>query len=197
MEHAIDALSNLAEQAGPFFFAVLFLLIITKTARGWYRDVCIREPHEPAEERVMRTYFISTFAAGMLLVVAAVGWWMYERVTATHMYRIVFEDLQSNQYIELGSDVYYVKWPPTPSGGGPPDKKDFECVVLRDHKFRKGELYRVHYWVDTTKASGGPVGQLSESQTLYVAVNDPDHSVLRFQLVNKDGHLVATQLPES
>jgi hypothetical protein len=37
--HAMDALSGLAYQFGPFFFAVLFTLVITRSAKRWYSEV--------------------------------------------------------------------------------------------------------------------------------------------------------------
>jgi hypothetical protein len=57
-EKAIETLANAGFLWGPFFFSILFMLVITRMAHSYYRDVNVRTspPASPEEKTTYRLY---------------------------------------------------------------------------------------------------------------------------------------------
>lgn len=109
----LEALSALASELGPFFFSVLFLLVVTTTARHWYKETCTRQPPSEHDERIaMRRYFWMAALVGIGLSFVAVGWFVYKNFGSAHAYHVVFVDLKPNQFINLRDEPCYARHPP-------------------------------------------------------------------------------------
>lgn len=91
----LEVLVRLAFEFGPFLFAILFMMVITRMAQKFYERVRTRTTPQPSpEERTAyRTFFVSSFVFGMLLVALSVGWWFYSHLSDEHNYEIVIVDL--------------------------------------------------------------------------------------------------------
>ncbi len=189
-ERYIEAMSSLASDFGPFFFSVLFLLIVTTTARRWYKETCTRQPPAELDERVsMRSYFWTAAIVGVTLSFVAVGWYVYKNIGKVHAYHVVFVDLKPNQYVDLRDEVCYAKYPPQALGPDV-DFKQFECVIVRDRPFNRGDVYTIHYR-EVAELSGS--GQVPQGESVDVTVMDPEHLVLRFKVLRRGGHPTVEQ----
>lgn len=100
--------SELGKQYGPFFFAILFLMVITRWAYKIYRRANLRTdpPASAKEKSTYRYYFIATASFGMLLVIAAVTWWWINQ-PSIYVFRGEIVDLKDHQ--EIDSFDFYLK----------------------------------------------------------------------------------------
>jgi hypothetical protein len=75
----LEVLTNASILYGHFFFALLFILVVTRTAHSYYKGVCERAnpPAAPDEQKTYRLFFLASMTAGILLVFTAVSWWIY------------------------------------------------------------------------------------------------------------------------
>jgi hypothetical protein len=91
----LEVLVRLAFEFGPFLFAILFMMVITRMAQRFYERVRTREAPEASkqERAAYRAFFVSSFVFGMLLVALSVGWWFYAHLSDEHNYEIVIVDL--------------------------------------------------------------------------------------------------------
>lgn len=77
----LEQLTPLAQQYGPFFFAVLFVLLVPFMGQTWFRGF-LEMRIEKGQERdaaleVYKFYWKSGIVAGLCLVFFAVTWWFY------------------------------------------------------------------------------------------------------------------------
>src|SRR5215469_15946314 len=90
---SIGSLVKLAYDFGLFLFALLFLLVVTRTSHKYYYEITGRTqpPATPSQTAVYRLYFVSSFIFGIVLVIASVGWWIYSNSTE-HVLELVLRD---------------------------------------------------------------------------------------------------------
>jgi hypothetical protein len=184
---ALDTLANIAYQFGPFFFAVLFTLVITRTARQWYLEV--RASNDPEEKKAYRTYFRASWLFGMLLCATSVAWWVRSQWEGHHAFAGTIVALNSNQTLRSVSDDQYFwsrLW--AHQGGGALDTMtDYWFVVVSDHPVYRGEKFRLNYW----DVSGpGALGQAPPPTAMIeVPVTDPTKFPQKYTLV-KNGQTI-------
>ncbi len=136
----LDTLSSIAYHWGPFFFAILFCLLVTRTARTWYVNVS----HEQATNATLieehRKYFHYTFIFSFVLVVLSIAWYFYTNFSRYHPFWATIS-MGKNENVD-SDQIYAREW--TAKGGS--DSKEIQLVVLRDHPIRNGEKIFLYYW---------------------------------------------------
>lgn len=129
---------RLAEQFGPFLFAILFILVVTKTAHGYYQDANTRK-HPPAsqqERNTYRFYFLCSIWCGIGVMGLSIAWWLYVQSKGSHVYQIAITALGNDDNIY--SD-YYNKRLPRPLIPGLPGTYDTYFLVVQDQPFTVGD----------------------------------------------------------
>src|SRR6266852_5395428 len=106
--NTIAAVVKLAYDFGPFLFAVLFLLVVTRSAHRYSYEVHSRitPPVTPPESVMYRLYFLSSFCFGIVLMVASVAWWIYSGMV-THVVEVVLRGAPPG--LHIASDDAYAK----------------------------------------------------------------------------------------
>ncbi len=87
MTELLDKLSSLGFVYGPFFFALLFILFITRKAQLSYRSICERSKPPPSREemKTYQIYFYTSLTAGIVIVFVAIGWWIFQQYERNHI----------------------------------------------------------------------------------------------------------------
>ena len=132
--------TEMAYQFGPFFFALLFTLVISRWA---YKIYHVQHKTTDKEKETYRWIFISTTAFGMLLVIVSVIWWWNYRPT-TYIFRGEVKDLQ--EYEKITSKNLYFKslWDPK-LGENIPQSHSEEFVVIQDKPFSKNQKFDIRF----------------------------------------------------
>ena len=154
---AFERLVQLASEFGPFLFAILFIMFVTRTARGYYNEVSTRTaPAASREElRAYRFYFICSIWAGLAVMALAVGWWVYANWRGGNFYQVAILNLKSDERISADYFTKSVQRPVVP--GGSPVHDDY-LLIVRDQPFQVGEKFFVSYYKLGTAPLTGLVG---------------------------------------
>ena len=175
----LDGLTNIAYQFGPFFFAVLFSLFITRSARKWYSAAA----DGTEDKRTYRKYFDASWVFGMMLVITSVAWWVRTQWEGHHAFAASIVALTPNQQLSSLSDDQYF-YSSFRVHQAPDALKDYWFVIVSDRPVRRGDVFRLNYW----EGSGvGSLGQQPRTMTLQVRVMDPTKFPQRYMLVMNDG----------
>jgi hypothetical protein len=178
---AMEILASLAYQFGPFFFTILFVLVITRSAKKWYSDVDARK--NPDEKLAYEKYFRASWVFGMFLCLISVSWWIRSQWEGHHAFAGTIVALNPNQSlssISSNQNFYSRLWAHQDS---PVDAlRDYWFVVISDHPVHRGEVFRLNYW---DVAGPGEVGKLPPppTATIDVEVTDPDQFPQKYQLI--------------
>lgn len=144
----IDSLANASFLWGPFFFSILFILVVTRTAHSYYARVNERvTPPASAQERQdYRNYFRLSIAAGLVLVFLSVGWWMYAQLHE-HTFQGVIIGLDKDQEIVAAEDDLYYRAVQRDAGHGRVIR-DYHFVIVRQTPFVTGQAFRLEFYPD-------------------------------------------------
>ncbi|HXM65984.1 MAG TPA: hypothetical protein VN911_04570 [Candidatus Acidoferrum sp.] len=136
-------LTELAFQYGPFFFAVLFVLGVTRWAYKVFKEVTTRTQPVPSPKDLAtaRIIFVGSFVVGILLVAASVVWWLGYR-PRTFVFRGEIQDLQ--EYESLASDGMYFKTEIKSDIDGIPLRNEI-FAVISDAPFMTGQVFEVEF----------------------------------------------------
>ncbi|MET3131143.1 cbb3-type cytochrome oxidase subunit 3 [Oxalobacteraceae bacterium GrIS 1.11] len=142
----INSLANASFLWGPFFFSILFILVVTRTAHSYYARVNERlSPPASAEERQdYRNYFRFSSLFGMLLVFVSVGWWIYAQLQA-HTFQGVIIGLEQDQQIVATDDDLYYRAVQRDAGNGHLIR-DYQFVIVRNTPFVTGQAFRLEFY---------------------------------------------------
>jgi hypothetical protein len=167
---ALDQLSELAELFGPFFFALLFVLFVTRTSYNFYMRALARDnPPAPARDlSIMRGNFIATVVVSLLLVALSIGWWFYYQTRGSYIYQIAITGLNSNIQID---SAYFRKLTNRPMSYSGPISDDF-FIIVSDHPFKKGQKFEFQVWISPAQ----PVDSTSSSSPCGVNLQTPQSS---------------------
>jgi hypothetical protein len=154
---AFERTVQLAEQFGPFLFAVLFILVITRTAHSYYRESLTRKnpPASPEERRTYRFYFLCSIWAGLAAMALAIGWWLYGNWRGNNFYQVAILNLKANESISAN---YFTKSIQRPRVAGGTPVHDVYLLIVRDRRFKVGEKFPVSYYKLTSRPESGLVG---------------------------------------
>lgn len=143
----IATFTELAFQFGPFFFALLFTLVIS---RWTYKIYHAQGKASNREKDTYRWVFISTTAFGMVLVVISVVWWWNYRPT-TYVFRGEIKNLTEYERL-MSSNLYFKsKWMGKIEEGIP-QFHDEEFAVIQEAPFSQGQEFDMLF----SKRDGSP-----------------------------------------
>ncbi len=154
-----ETIVRLAEQFGPFLFAILFLLVITRTAHSYYQE-CNTRKHPAAseqEKKTYRTYFICSMWSGIVVMALSIGWWVYAQSRGTNTYQVAIVDLKDDETVL--ADYFYRKVPrPTISGAA--TIHDDYFLIVQDQPFQIGEKLKFDFFKahPSSTPNGGILG---------------------------------------
>lgn len=141
----------LAEQFGPFLFALLFILFVTRTAHRYYRDCNTRTtpPASREEKSAYRFYFVCSIWAGIAVMALAVAWWVYFQSRGNHVYQVAIIGLKSNE--DITAD-YFFKLVQRPTVVGGAVIRDKYFLFVQDYPFKLGDTFTFSYYKDIPQA---------------------------------------------
>ncbi|GEM_PF-2320975 len=143
MEQELTAITGLAFQYGPFLFALLFTLVITRWGHNIYRQAAerVNPPASEREKETYRVYFISMAVFGTLLVIVSIVWWfMYQ--PAVYVFRGEIKGLRD--YENVTSDSLFFR--PVllrRLEANAPQLRNEEFVVVQDKAFEPGQTFEI------------------------------------------------------
>jgi hypothetical protein len=148
MKDQIPEFTRLAFQYGPFFFAVLFSVFVTLTARRAY--VKATGP----KVNVHRLVYLTTFYLGIALILGSVIWWFFHQ-PSYHIYRGSIKNL--NDYEKIISPSLYFKPILLPKiDEDTPQFREEHFVIIQSNPFIRDQEFSIYY-----SKSPGVVEELS------------------------------------
>lgn len=139
LDVALEKLVPLAEQFGPFLFAILFLLVITRTAQSYYRECSTRKPPAPPEElKAYRNYFVCSMWFGIAVTTLSIGWWVYVHMKGNHTYLVTIRNLQHDE--EVSADYYSRRAQKSVDAALAP-MHDLHFIIVQDQPFNVGDKF--------------------------------------------------------
>ena len=178
----ITTIVTLAEQFGPFLFAILFILVVTRTAHQWYHEAVIQTPHaNPAEIRTLRFYFILSVYCGIGAMILSIGWWFYAQTRGMYYYQFSISELNSNDQV---NSQYFSKMAPLPPIEGVAQLHDVYFLVGQPAPFNKGQKFIVQYY-KLPQGTGANTGTIITPEDIVVTYNGNNTDA--FKLVAQTG----------
>ena len=135
-------LSGLALQYGPFFFALLFVLGVTRWAYSAFKENNAANT-PPKAFNTVRLVFLCTFFFGLVLVAVSVAWWLRSR-PAIYVFRGEIVDLRDYEKLASATDKLYLRKEPK----DPIDDialRNEHFLVVQDSPLRKGDSFDVEF----------------------------------------------------
>jgi hypothetical protein len=141
---AIEALTRLAEQFGPFLFALLFIMFVTRTARGYYAECMARTAPPPTEQetKTYRFYFMSSFVIGVFVMALSIGWWFYRQAKGNYVYQVSIVNLEPKENVV---SEYYSRNNIRQTFPGALPHHDALFLIVRDQPYQIGETLSFQY----------------------------------------------------
>lgn len=142
----VERLTRLAFEFGPFLFAILCVLWVTRKAYNYYNGACVAQPPvPPAEIKTHRIVYYGSWVFSALLVIASVTWWMANYRTIK-VYKFSILDLTKDEFIVSPSTSIFLqsRQQSLPSGDGSP-RQDVVLVVVSDGDIEKLAPFRIKY----------------------------------------------------
>ena len=173
---AMSSLASIGYEYGPFFFAVLFILVIPRSAGKLYSTAAAGSE----DKFTYRNYFYASWGFGMLLVASAVAWWAHAQESHyTFTGQIVaLNPNQSLAPVSNDQNTYYKRWP----HDGEDKMADFLFAVVLDHPVSVSQTFRFNYW-ELVPGSGGVASSFPPpTAMLQVPVSDPTHLSQKYVL---------------
>ncbi|SRR5258708_3713381 len=176
----IDALTNLAYHFGPFFFAVIFSLVITRSAMRWYKSA----PAKSEEKHTYQQYFRVTYVFAMVLVLLSVAWFMYAQYGKRHALEGVIMNLREHEFVDVKSEEFMIRERKRSTA----QLRDLYFVIIRNQPLHKGDRIYVNYWEELKQTSG--VGHPPAAKLIPVKIAYPDCFPQRFSIRREVGEVL-------
>jgi hypothetical protein len=141
----VEAVVRLAQQYGPFLFAILFIFVVTRTAHKYYQE-CNRRAAPAAsedEKRAYRFYFIVSIWSGITVTALSIIWWIYAQIAGTNIYQVAIIGLEPDESV---LSQYYVKSVPRPTPPGMPSLHDDYFIIAQGEPFKIGDKFYFDYF---------------------------------------------------
>lgn len=156
LDTTIEKLVPLAEQFGPFLFAVLFLLVITRTAHSYYRESSTRiPPAQPDELKAYRNYFVCSMWFGLAVTTLSIGWWVYVHMQGNHTYQVTINNLQQDEEV---SAEYFSRRSIHSIDNGLAPLHDLQFLIVQNQPFNVGETFTFFIYKRPAKVDPGTPG---------------------------------------
>lgn len=149
----VQAYTQLAQQAGPFAFSILYITVIVWMAHRFNASLADRpSPPDPSERQQYRHFFYAAFVSAITFTVVSIIWWIYSN-TLPKVYRFAVEDLGLAECVSAGSDDTFTQL--RMKQVGPMMKRDFIFVVVREQTLNPGDTIGFTYWDEDDFCTGG------------------------------------------
>ncbi|HEY1474323.1 MAG TPA: hypothetical protein VGF53_09600 [Pseudolabrys sp.] len=151
----IEALTNLAQEFGPYLFAILFIVFVPRIAHGYYTACATRTAPPPGKQElnVYRLYFVSSVGVGIVVMGLSISWWFYQHAKTKFIYQISINDLSS--YERVASEYYYRDNPHQSILPGVAATHDALFLIVRNEPFSIGQTLSFQYVMQTPDAPPG------------------------------------------
>src|SRR4030095_14388941 len=93
-----------AYQYGPFFFAILFIMVVTRWAHKKYKDAYTDTNAPVKVQQTYRAVFIIAFTFSCTLVIVAIGFY-WKNPPMVHIFEGTIDNLQGYETVTSG-DLY-------------------------------------------------------------------------------------------
>jgi hypothetical protein len=160
---SLESVTRLAQQYGPFLFAMLFIFVVTRTAHKYYLESNTRQqpPASEEEKTTYRSYFRTSVWVGIALTLLSIGWWIYVQMQGPSIYQIAIVGLQPDESV---LSQYYFKTVPRPTIPGAVAPHDDYFIVAQDQPIKIGDTFDFYYFkTPPTQAVATPGGQPAEA----------------------------------
>jgi hypothetical protein len=173
----LTTIVRLAEDFGPFLFAILFILVVTRTAHTWYREALVRTtPHaNPGEIRTLRFYFLLSIYCGVFAMVLSIGWWIYNQSRGQYIYQAAIIDLGEDE--ETGSD-YFNKMIIRPLVQGAKPIHDTYFLFVQTTPFVIGDKFTIEYY-KIPHMTGSATGLVASPQYIDIIYQGHGQDIFR------------------
>lgn len=140
--------SEAAQRSGPFFFAILYAVVLTGWAAKNWREARKDPNANEADRRTHRLYFIFTASFGALAVVLACILWIERQppVVKSYTMRGVIQQLRSGQDL-WSEDLYFRRrFGPAVVVAAKLDQPfDVTFFAEQDHPFAAPQAFEIHF----------------------------------------------------
>ncbi len=139
---SLRQLVELAYQYGPFLFALLFILFVSRWAYNNYRAVS-QDAHATAKERATnRWILIASFGVGVVLVLlASVAWWSHQR---TFVYQGEISGLKEYEHV-ASSTLFRREVIASRIDDRAPGIRDEQFVAISSRPFSDGDSFVLRF----------------------------------------------------
>jgi hypothetical protein len=145
------SLAALTFQYGPFVFALLFTLYVSRWTHRNYVTASTRTPSASrTEQRVHLGVYLGTTVFGMALVIASVVWWVRFR-PAIHVFRGEIHSLKDYEKV-VSKNLYFRSRRFGKLADNLPEVRDEEFVALQESPFAVDQEFEILF----SKGSGNP-----------------------------------------
>src|SRR5438132_8882658 len=104
MNTMVVEFSSLAYQYGPFFFAVLFTLVVTRWAHKTYKDAYTNVGTPAEAKQTYRAILVATFTFSCCLVIVAI-WFYFQHPPSNYVFEGTIDNLDGYETVRSG-DLY-------------------------------------------------------------------------------------------
>jgi hypothetical protein len=153
-------LTNLALEAGPFFFAILVLVYLARRAGIDYREVYERvKPRRATEEEITarRRIYYANWVVGFLLVFLAAGWWLYKKSIpeAPVVFQFAISGLSHRDQFQVDESIY-TRTVINFTGGDSAAPKTQYFALMSSKPFAEEEVIYIQYtYLDIARPFSG------------------------------------------
>jgi len=172
----LENVSAVAQQYGPFFFALLFVLIVPTTAHKWYNDATKKKLPDNIDGKAIvshqistyRLYFLTSVIAGIAFTIIAIAYYVWIHLFGNYVYQFAVLGLTDRQHV--ASNFYSlrtVRESPVPGAL----LQDLYFVAIQDHPFGPGQKFEIDFYETPSPGEvppGGPVGVTVDPKRLEV-----------------------------
>jgi hypothetical protein len=183
----LEGLATASFLWGPFFFSILFMLVITRIAHVYYEGVSRRAepPALPEEKRTYRMFFMAAVVCGIILVFVSVGWWIYAQLNRHTFEGTIIGLSLDQQIVATEDDLYYRETMRNERSAHP--VRDYHFAIVRNTPFVSGQVFSLNFY--PTAGSIGPDKPQPVDLKLRYQGSGPQKFVVRpdggsFQLVS-------------
>jgi hypothetical protein len=143
-------LTDLAVEAGPFFFAILVLVYLARRAGADYREVHERlKPRRAAPEEVAarRRIYYANWAVGFLLVFLAAGWWLYSRSVpeAPVLFQFAISNVRNQDQLRTTDDITYWRIVTNHTGGDSDAPKTYYFLRMSSKRLADRSVIQISF----------------------------------------------------
>jgi hypothetical protein len=143
-------LTDLAVEAGPFFFAILVLVYLARRAGADYREVHERiKPRRAAPEEIAarRRIYYANWAVGFLLVLLAAGWWLYSRSVpeAPVVFQFAISGLSDQDQLRPTDDITYARIVTNYTGGDSAPPKTYYFLRMSSKRVADRNVIQISF----------------------------------------------------